>query len=119
MKYGKFFSSHITSYPKYIQDHCIDYIRWKKIIKGSITSWKSKLESDCYKLDRFLYPRIFRTRVPKNLMSNLCLFNTNTLYKICKKIDKMYNNGAMEYYKYVLKSRRFRFTSVSFATLIN
>lgn len=105
MKFGKYFTSCKPDV------HCIQYNALKHGIKKHPVYfklfWKSILLGECKRFDKIKTPT-----------ESHCLLNTDALYKISKKIEKKLGVKSLSFFKDIVKTRRFRFTSVSFVTLL-
>ena len=122
MKYAKTLSENLSIFPQPIRNGCINYSKWKvwmKVQPGFISRhWKSLIMKDCKRCNRFMYPYFTKSIIPDDQKFSLGLINTDTFYKICKRLDKRFDVGAFEFYKHCIKSKKFRFTSSSLVTLI-
>lgn len=123
MKYAKELKAQLAEYGANIQGRCIDYRKWKKLIKTDnclTANWQSMLMTDCLYVDSLLHGRMscFWFNLEKDDVRTLSLINTNTLYKICKRLQRELNVPSMEYLNYIIRSHRFRFTKCSDETLI-
>lgn len=123
MKYAKYLINELNKYDLNIQKHCIKYKKWKKYIKYNkdyiIHTWKSKLDYECKYIDKLFYKSCFNNyNLSKNILNELSFINTNTLYKICKKLDKNLKVGSMDYLNKIIKSKKYKFTDIAFQTLI-
>jgi hypothetical protein len=120
MKYSKRLANELQAYPQYIRERCLSYKTWKKDIKRYpyciYGCWKNKLLRECKKLDAFLFPP-YETLDPK-MVYEMCKINLNTLYKICKRLDKKLGVKAYNYYCMLLDNNNFRFTYLSHETLV-
>lgn len=119
MKYNLFLREQLKLYPFEISRNFINYEKWKRWTKYQPffikRYWKFLIKKDCRKLNRFLY----RTRgVDKEQLYSIELLNTNTFYKICKRLKKKLGVDALEFFVKCVKQRRFQFTSISFLTLL-
>lgn len=119
MKHARFLDEQLMSYPSYIKLECINYHKWKVWIKKDpefvMKHWKSNIKRECYKVENFLTC----SKIPKTWVKHLSILNTDTFYKICKKMRKKLGLiEPLEYYKSCVKRRKFKFTSVSFVTLL-
>ena len=133
MKYGKYWKSWICSQDNSIQQHCIQYIKWKKDITHNPEkikkNWKKMLYSDCKNVDMYVFPLIncnscFNLNKKVVLNDNktrlqLCEQNQTTLYKICKKIQKRLNIPALKFYNDLLKAHIYDFTGSAQRTALS
>lgn len=121
MKYAKYLMQELKKYNSKIQKHCFQYKKWKKYIKYKkeyiSKKWKSKLIKECKYIDELFYTSCFNN-ISQSILNQIAFINTNTLYKICKKLDKNLKLGAMEFLNEVIKSRKYKFTDIAFDTLI-
>lgn len=117
MKHANFLAEQLAPYPVHVQLKCINYKKWKVWIKTTpgfvISNWRQLIKADCLQFERFI-----RGDLEPSWVSHLSLLNTDTFYKICKKIDKNFSAGAVQYYKDTIRRRTYKFTDVSFVTLI-
>jgi len=108
MKYAKFLQERLQDFPDKIRKKCLPYKLWKKeISRNPISiktsqSWKKELYNQCKRINRFIfpYPNILcfnDTNVATKTRSELCILNSYTLYKICKKLEKKLDVPALEY----------------------
>lgn len=135
MKYSKRLAEQLGSYPPYIRRNCLQYKKWKKDIKTHpyymTGCWKNKLVRECKKLDTLLYPcqnrqfhfptcSVVHTEpIDPRIVRELCKINTDTMYKICKRLDKKLGINAFDYYCTLLRRNVFNFTHVSHETLVD
>lgn len=122
MKHGKFVDEQFSMYPFYVTQKCINYHKWKLWIKkqpGFVKRyWKILILKDCRKINRFLYPILCSVNIPNEWVYSLSLLNTDTFYKICKKLTRHLKVNALDFYKKTVKRHRFRFTRVAGETLL-
>lgn len=121
MKYAKFLDEQLENFSSLDRVHCIPYRRWKMMIKCQPhfikDHWKEILHDDCRRLNRYLYPIFRKDHHHANFLG---LVNTNTLYKICKKIDRHIGSdmNAVSHMTETIKSKKYKFTKSSLMTLI-
>ena len=125
MKYSHILAKQLSKYEISIRKISFDYKKWKKLIKYDsefiATNWKKRLNYDCKRIDAFLftkYPCLCNYNIDPYINKELCYINMNTLYKICKKLDKKLKINAMDYYNHILKKNKYKFTYMSHETLI-
>lgn len=122
MKYSKRLANELQAYPSYIRERCLSYKTWKKDIKRypyyMYGCWKNKVLRECKKLDVFLFPPLPHETLDTKIVHDLCKINLNTLYKICKRLDKKLGVKAVNYYCTLLNNNIFRFTYLSHETLV-
>lgn len=100
MKFSKHFISEMTSLPQALQDHLIDYKRYKKYIKScaSISEFIEKVSCDATHADAFLRKVMKNKKQPiscctsyrydkKDIYTFMSL-NATSLYKVCKRATK-------------------------------
>ena len=119
MKYAKILAQQLSEFDNGIRNNCLNYKKWKKLIKydGDYLrrNWERRLNSECKAIDRLLFTKYNCIFISKESHYKLCLYNLNTLYKICKKIEKKLGTNAMDTYN-ILKFR-YKFTYLSQETL--
>ena len=126
MKYAHVLNKQLIKYAPYIQKKCLNYKYWKKSIKTNseyvILYWKTMIHEQCKKLDKFLFKSnnviisILNTCISNNLNTSLidtisCI-NLNTLYKICKKLQKKLSLNSLEFLNDIIKERRYKFFNI-------
>lgn len=122
MKHSRFLDEQLGVYPLDVRTECINYHKWKLWIKTEPEflkkNWKSHIKQDCTRVENFLYPR-FAASLPESWVRHLSILNTDTFYKICKKMRKKLGfEEPLEYYRSCVNKRKYKFTSVSFVTLV-
>lgn len=101
MKYGKMMKI-------YDPNRCIAYNALKRLMKDAPPrDWRDLIYKECARVDSI------------HLTPNLQVVNTDAFYKLCKKLDKRYAIGALDFYKTCVRNHTFAFTSVSYTTLID
>lgn len=126
MKYASFLDEQLSVYPLDVRLKCINYHKWKLMIKGDPEfinrHWRKLIYKECKRTDNFLYPRYTctTTPLPPAWLRHLSILNTDTFYKICKKIDKKIGpeSNALKYYSECIKRKKYIFTSISLDTLL-
>lgn len=127
MKYNKFWkytlaTDHVFQC-KRAQRCVLSYNDWKQRCKEPTTlvklNWCLYLTRECEKLDSriFKQPRAFFCSSNSQCLSDdeklkICDLNKKTLYKICKKVDKLIvqkGDGAMKWYTKMCSMHRFKF----------
>ena len=120
MKHARFLDEQLQVYPSFVHLECINYHKWKLWIKKEpefvMKHWKSNIKRDCARIDKFLSDT---NSIPVSWLKHLSILNTDTFYKICKKMKKKLGMvEPLEYYKKCVERRKYKFTSVSFLTLV-
>lgn len=100
MKYGKELGIKLRVLPWYVRMMCIDYKLWKKMPLHCCGGWIHKLMWDCYKCE---------TLNKTYANDTINKMNVQTLYKVCKRLQKRYDIPAMMVYTRILKSNQFKF----------
>ena len=122
MKHGKFVDEQLSLYPFHVTRNCINYHKWKVWIKKQPEFvkryWKILIIKDCRRINRFLYPLVCSPSIPNEWIYSLSLLNTDTFYKICKKLTRHLKVDALDFYKRMVKVHRFKFTNISHETLL-
>jgi len=131
MKYKKFLDDKLSIYPIEVRKYCIPYKYWKTKINNHPAFvkvfWKALLHRQCKRLDRFLSSSNYDnclTNINNHNINNiihetLCIINIDTLYKICKKIEKRIHVPALDYFfKDLCKKNAYKFLEASNETLI-
>ena len=77
-----------------------------------------RLLRECRRLDAFLFPSCETNAIDPKMIYELCKINLNSMYKICKKLDKKLSVNALEYYCKLLRKSVFKFTYLSHDTLV-
>ena len=117
MKYAKELTQKLNTYSNHIRNKCLQYIKWKKLIKTSPSyvklNWEKILLNDCKVTET-----LFNKTVKSDELLELSIINTNTFYKICKRLQKKLNISALDYMNFIIKSHKYRFTACSCMTLI-
>ncbi len=101
MKYSQHWKKEMDLLPMFLKHYCIHYKRWKKCIN---TPHKSNtyidiLEKDCLHVDNIFtmyynsYSKLncFLKIIDKSLLLRFAILNKTTVYKICKRLDKLVN----------------------------
>ena len=126
MHYGKVWKRDIDSLCTLVRSWSIDYKDWKKHMKyhanDLIACWKSNLESQCKRLDENLFSRkrfswvFWQHRcLSNNLRLNdvdvvrACLLNRQTVYKVCKKLQRHLHVPAMQWYTASMSNHVYKF----------
>ncbi len=100
MKYGRLMKSYDTT-------SCIAYNAFKRLMKSEPPrDWKDLLYKECARVDGL------------HLDTHLRVVNTDAFYKLCKKLDKRFGVGAVDFYRECVHRHVFSFTSVTYETLI-
>lgn len=99
MKYGQ-------TMKMYDPDACIAYNSIKRLMKGDAPpqNWRELLYKECSRVD--------------GCTGTYRVVNTDAFYKLCKKLDKRYGVGALDFYRECVRQRTFSFTSVTYETLL-
>lgn len=124
MKYAKELAEKLKNYSITIRNKCLSYKKWKKMIKNRpeyiIEKWQKLLNKDCLKTERLFKHSCYSCNktLDKSLEDELSIINSNTLYKICKRLQKLTNVNALEYLNSVIQSHKYTFTRCSTHTLI-
>lgn len=105
MKFGKYWKTVIEKLPIKLQSKTLDYKKWKKI-KINNENLIFELTKECNIVNDILIKNVKKNSLficinkeekhDKNELYNYALLNKDTIYKICKKLDKKFN---CEYYK--------------------
>lgn len=127
MKYAHALTKQLSKYDPYINKLCLQYKPWKKLIKYSpeytLINWKKNIINECKNVDNLLYCNkckcFLNKKLDNNIIEHLCFINVNTLYKICKKLQKKLNINALEYLDEIIKTRKFKFTQIAYQTIID
>lgn len=125
MKYRKLLEQKLSIYNDENIKNCIQYKYWKKQIKKNPLFvklfWKKLINSECKKLDKYLFED--KNEVIKKLNNQkfllLCYINCDTLYKISKKINKKLNVNSLDYYKKLCKKNIYKFLIECNETMID
>ncbi len=122
MKHGDFVKEQFKLYPFNVTRKCINYQRWKLWIKTQPNFirryWKILLLKDCRRINRFLFPIFCNSEIDPEWIYSLCILNTDTFYKICKKLKRHIKVDALKFYKKIIYKRKFRFTDIAHRTII-
>jgi hypothetical protein len=126
MKYGKALTHDLEAFNRCVVSKCISYKAWKKRINenpgDTVEHWDAYLLRDCERVEELLYRRAWLcttgTQLEQNDVNALAFINTNTLYKVCKRLVKTLNVPALDFMQYLIKRNRFKFTSCSHATFV-
>lgn len=107
MKHGKTLAEWVHRH--HIRSDCIlSYKQWKKRMEYDSENlkliWRSELIRECKEIDR----RIFRSHIfcisqpNPEFQLELCDMNRQSVYKLCKKLQKKLNIPAMEWYAHCM-----------------
>jgi len=124
MKYKKFLEEKLSIYPLNVRKYCIPYKYWKLKIKHHPEFvrifWKLLIHRQCKRLDKFLASEYSGANRNKLIdYENLCLINIDTLYKICKKIEKKIGLPALDFFfKGLCRRNTYKFLEASNETLV-
>lgn len=123
MKYSHVLQEALNDYNNKIKYYSISYKKWKKNIKykPNFTKifWKLSLKKDCDRINNFLFSYLKNNNIYDiDVIDNLCIINTDTLYKICKKLHKKLNISTTDFLNYVINNNRYNFTKCAKLTLI-
>lgn len=103
MKYGKYFDRELSKCGPGARVHSIHYDRLKVLLKTQpdmvCKKWRKILHTECKKV---VAPTL-----------HLQVLNTDAFYKICKKMDKKFDLGALEMYHDCVKRHTYAFTDVT------
>ena len=123
MKYSKILGEQLSEFNNSIRNKCLSYKKWKKLIKYDSkyikNKWERRINSECKAIDRFLFTKrncLFGYNINTDIHRKLCLINLNTLYKICKKLEKKLNVNSMDIYNNI--KFKYKFTYISQETLV-
>jgi len=124
MKYSKKLKDKLDGYNKRIRKNCINYSYWKKLIKYEqdyvLANWETRLDKECTNMDKLLFSNgCFSIRYPIDTIKEIACINLNTLYKICKKLHKKLRISTTDYYRDLLHSRKYLFTSIAYHSIID
>lgn len=107
MKFGKSWKFQSEELPVQLASRCINYKVWKKLVKTvrDHDSLLHKLKSECKAVDKVMLTRqtsgvvCSLVRLSAQDIHNFAALNKQTLYKICKKLDKQLGtNKFMQWY---------------------
>jgi hypothetical protein len=126
MKYGKKWRQDISELPTNARQVCIHYKCWKeRIANCERSNWSQILEEECMMVDKYIFEKKFRipflccgNMITPEAKLKMCEFNTRTLYKVCKKLDKKLQVPAMEWYTHAIHTQKYKFVRSSQRTYL-